>query len=550
MRGRVVWAALVLVSLISPRYAACADLSVNGEPPVGAFGVDTLDHILACHKLGMNLVYTYSADAGKKQLDLSQPMGKALAERKMKVMYILAGRFTRVRLARELGPQDTTIPVTGEERTSIEAFPPSGALTIEGERISYAGRAGDAFTGCVRGIEGTQPAPHSAGLLLCNSEGLRQEILAVKDSPNLWGFWLVDDARPYEGDSLREMSRVIRQCDRRPDGAPYNHVIVMGVGGASAMDNFDSGVCDALGVYLYPYRKGKLDGNVRRQLAYIVTRAKALQPAIGLIGIQQAFGEDTSPVWKDMPKPEEVREDILSYFQCGAVGAMGFIYHWQRRTGPPLGFDASPDVCAVTARTYGEIREGKIRPSQFEIKRVDWFRRLVGAEAIPSGGAPACDLDRPDALEALVKAHPAGRVAAEPHEVGGRRYPVAVKIQRYNPDDPKSCAWPVVSFAGKLLATTDWSGARLLEQPVYNPQDHTLLLRANLADTDGAEWGHSGIPIPPGAPTLLRLPMNEAALLVNPKKIQRWMLWFDHPKEDMVLYLGSPTLVPDDGAAP
>lgn len=72
---------------------------------------------------------------------------------------------------------------------------------IEGEPITYSDRTMDAFTGCRRVVEGTRPTSHHAGLLLYNPEGIKQEILAVKDAPNVWGYWFVDDARLYEGDS-------------------------------------------------------------------------------------------------------------------------------------------------------------------------------------------------------------------------------------------------------------------------------------------------------------------------------------------------------------
>jgi len=64
-------------------------------------------------------------------------------------------------------------------------------LAIEGERIAYAAHTRDAFTGCVRGAGRTKAGHHPAGLLLCNSEALKQDILKVKDSPNsgATGWW-------------------------------------------------------------------------------------------------------------------------------------------------------------------------------------------------------------------------------------------------------------------------------------------------------------------------------------------------------------------------
>jgi len=432
------------------------------------------------------------------------------------------------------------------EPKSMEPFPASGPLNIEGEKIAYSGRTMDAFTGCKRGVEGTKPAAHGAGLLLCNSEKLKEEILAVKDSPNLWGFWQVDDGRPNEGDSLREMARVIRQYDRRADGTPYNHVIVMGVGAASVMSNFSPGCCDALGIYLYPYRKGKLDQGTRRQLGYIVTRAKSLQPDIGLIGVYQAFAEDDSASWKEMPKPEEVREDTLSYMEYGAVGAMGFIYHWQRPKGKPFGFSAWPEVCAAVAKVYGEIRTGQVKPGQPSLPEVEeWFRALTGSDAAPSKGVPIFDITDPKKMEQLARAHVKGRVTGEAFEAGGRKYLARMLAPMYKKGDPDAQRWPGVSFRieSKVLDVTDWSKFRYLEQSLYNPMNHAITLRLWLADSDGGGWECFGAPIPPRTPVLLRLPLAEAALSANLQKVRHWMLWFNEPSEDITLYLGNPVLV-------
>ncbi|NLY03095.1 MAG: hypothetical protein GXY83_44155 [Rhodopirellula sp.] len=113
--------------------------------------------------------------------------------------------------------------------------PENGYLVIEGERIEYASRTTETFQGCRRGAEGTQAATPGPGLLLCNSAALREEILAVKNALGLWGYWLVDDHRPREIESLREMSRIIRLADRDTQGHPNSHIIVMGIGGSSAM---------------------------------------------------------------------------------------------------------------------------------------------------------------------------------------------------------------------------------------------------------------------------------------------------------------------------
>ncbi len=69
------------------------------------------------------------------------------------------------------------------------------------------------------------------------------------------------------------MSRIIRLTDRDAQGHPNSHIIVMGIGASSAMANFDAGICDAIGVYPYPYHAGKLDATARNQMRFIMTRA-------------------------------------------------------------------------------------------------------------------------------------------------------------------------------------------------------------------------------------------------------------------------------------
>ncbi len=51
----------IICTAILPTLAAAApkDMTVYGRPPVGAFGVDTLEHVEGAAKLGMTLLYSY-----------------------------------------------------------------------------------------------------------------------------------------------------------------------------------------------------------------------------------------------------------------------------------------------------------------------------------------------------------------------------------------------------------------------------------------------------------------------------------------------------------
>lgn len=59
---------------------------------------------------------------------------------------------------------NTTASVAADASTihvdSTVGFPPAGTLEINGERIAYTGLAGDHFTGCSRGTEGTKAAAY------------------------------------------------------------------------------------------------------------------------------------------------------------------------------------------------------------------------------------------------------------------------------------------------------------------------------------------------------------------------------------------------------
>ena len=73
------------------------------------------------------------------------------------------------------------------------------------------------------------------------------------------------------------------------------------------------------------------------------------------------------------------------------------------------------------------------------------------------------------------------------------------------------------------LTTTDWSQVGWLEQPIYNSGDETISVLISLEDT-AKGWWQRAVEIPPRVPLLLRVPMDEARLSVDPGHIQRWLL--------------------------
>jgi hypothetical protein len=244
-----------------------------------------------------------------------------------------------------------------------------------------------------------------------------------------------------------------------------------------------------------------------------------------------------------MPTPEQVREDMLSFFDWGADGVMAFIYHWDGPNKEPQGLDAYSEVRDMVGRTNEEILAGKIKRTVPPVGKMEWLTMLSGPAAKPSpGGRPAYDLDDPVKLAALVKGRP-NRLSPEPLTVEGRSYPLKVNFPAWNRADPKSDRWPIAQFGAESLTTTDWSQVRSLEQPIYNPGDKTIEILISLQDTAKGWWQRS-VEIPPKVPLLIRVPMDEARLGIDPSRIQRWLLWEADPPAAVEFRLGTPMLTP------
>jgi len=159
-----------------------------------------------------------------------------------------------------------------------------------------------------------------------------------------------------------------------------------------------------------------------------------------------------------------------------------------------------------------------------------------------AGGKIAYDLDDPAKLARLVKGRP-NRLSAEPFEVEGRSYPLRVSFPAWNQAAPKSERWPIAQFAAGNLTTMDWSQAAALEQPIHNPGDRTIVVLISLEDT-AKGWLQRTVEIPPHVPMLLRVPMDEARLSVDPGHIQRWLLWEADPPVAVEFRLGTLMLAP------
>ena len=121
---------------------------------------------------------------------------------------------------------------------------------------------------------------------------------------------------------------------------------------------------------------------------------------------------------------------------------------------------------------------------------------------------------------------------------------IRVDFPAWDKADPKSDQWPIAQFSADALATTDWSQVRYLEQPVYNSGEHAITVRISLEDTAKGWWERAEVEIPARVPVVLRVPMDEARLNIDPAHVSRWLLWEADPPTAVSFRLGTPLLVP------
>jgi hypothetical protein len=317
------------------------------EPPVGVFHVTTEEDVDRAAKLGCNVVQCYDYRVCRRMADPADPLGKALARNQLQYLYTLGRLYNQVALARDIGPKEKTIPVVGVSVGSLwDGWPASGRFILDGEPIAYTSRSSKNFLGCVRGPGARS---HKGGTWITESAGLAKLIAEIRNSPLIWGYWLADDPREGEKDSLREASRVIRSLDpKRP--------ILIGEGGDGR------GVANlSPGIYLYPFLHGKLDPAVRARLPVLVRQARGVDPNIQILGMVQAYSCPSSKHRATFPTPDQLRDDARAYRDAGCVGL--FAYAWGRTPPTPrypsgnLGIQDSPQTAATLREIFQQVRK-------------------------------------------------------------------------------------------------------------------------------------------------------------------------------------------------
>ncbi len=286
--------------------------SVDGKPILGTYVADKPEELALVKDVGMNVVL-----GGEHELDPASPTGKYCRENGIKVMHHLTQHlYGKPRLGDAITADATTIPLLGPAGNT----PESGVVQIEDERIRYAERTATELRGCRRGCDGTKPAAHHAGIILFFPEACAAEIKRVKDSPNLWGYYVLDDSPGDALSALRAMYKTIREID--PD--PKRHPVCAGFGSAGSLCNFGPGVCDIMLIYWYPVSDG---GYHRRmtshEVQWMLGAARARVPGVPFIGVYQTFNGGNKR--QAVPTAAQLREQLEDFVREGACGLVAFL---------------------------------------------------------------------------------------------------------------------------------------------------------------------------------------------------------------------------------
>jgi hypothetical protein len=316
--------------------------TVDGQPVLGTYVVSTMDELKLVKDVGMNLIL-----GGHEDLDARTPRGKFCLENNIKVMHHMTQHvYGKPRLGDAVTADATTIPLLGKGAGKI---PESGVIQIEDELIHYARRKPTELIGCKRGHNGTTPAAHHGGIILFFPEACEAEVKHVKDSPNLWGYYVLDDSPGDALSALRAMYRAIR----RVDNGPQRHPVCAGYGSAGSLCNFAPGVCDIMMIYWYPVsNSGYNRGMTSHEVQWMLTAARARVPGVPFIGIYQAFNGGTKK--RAIPTAGQLREQIEDFVREGACGLVAFLCRGKEPLG---GWAAHPHMQEVLRDVHGEIRK-------------------------------------------------------------------------------------------------------------------------------------------------------------------------------------------------
>lgn len=315
---------------------------VDGEPVMGTYNVGTVEDLAEVKDAGMNLVI-----AGGELLDPDSREGRFCRDNGIKVMYHLTHHlYGNPKLADTVSASQTTIPIAGGGHGPRE----SNVIQIDDERIRYRQTTPTELTGCERGVDGTAPAAHRKGVILFWPEPLANEVAKVMGSPNLWGYYVLDDSPGDAVSALRAMYHVIKRVD------VAEHPVCAGYGGAAAICNFAPGVCDIMMIYFYPCMAGEYVRTfISQETQWLLSDARRRVPGIPFIGVYQGF-------WGIAGFPDtvlsrrQIRDQMEDFVREGACGLIAFALGSKARGGQFDGWNSREELRREMRRVHDEIR--------------------------------------------------------------------------------------------------------------------------------------------------------------------------------------------------
>ncbi|MGC9318358.1 MAG: hypothetical protein ACP5KN_10060, partial [Armatimonadota bacterium] len=471
------------------------------------------------------LVFCYEHRSSNALLDPETELGRIALEGGMGVMANFLRYAGSARLTADVGADDEVIPMT-----AAGAMPDQGLLWIEDEAVAYASKAEGRVLVAQRGAAGTRPAAHPEGTFLFEQSTLREHLDRVKASPNLWGFWVLDDKKRTgtQRPALRNLYRLIRQWDVDESGEPYGHVVVAGFADPAALTNFDRDVCDAAGVYIYPARRGSFRAwLIEDRLREMVPVMRERDPDVEMIGIYQAFHGTT---WEPRPTRAQVRQQVMDFLRGVGGGVMA--YSW-RMIRDHATLNTMEDLRAEVAEIAQELRAGEL-----EVGREP-------PEPTPRPEYIVPDLPRVTAVapEPEMELSPPGAgLAVELGELAGRDGTwLHMRFERWEEGGPQ---WPGISFQPdqRSLLLSDWSGFGGLVVRVMNLLEVESEIGVAVAGPRGF-WAEY-FPLPADALHDVAIDLNDVRRATVLSDVQRMTLLMRRPPVATHLVLESCYLVP------
>jgi len=331
--------------------------TVNGQPVLGTYGAGRLEDLQRVKEAGMNVVL-----GGKKELDVTTPEGRFCLENNIKILcHLTSPIYHGVRLRDEVSADATDIPLTFIRGRVNQA---SHVIQLDDEIIIYEEMTETGLLNCRRGCNGTAPAIHQEGVILLWPEVCAAAVEEIKDSPNLLGYYLLDDSPGDAVSALRASCQTIRKVD-----TDSSHLVCAGFGDAGSIANFAPGVCDVMVFYCYPvstnsYNREQTSDEVQRMLS----EARERVPGIPFIGIYQGFDGTEANTGQGPPAPAQLREQMEDFVREGASGLIAYTCYNKSLPGWSVIEGLAPVIQEVNEeiRTTGALH---VRPETEAMKR-------------------------------------------------------------------------------------------------------------------------------------------------------------------------------------